>query len=169
MLSVSKMELQEKKVEPEEKKTEPAENENSSVPLNISSDVENSANKENFFTFIEDVPDIPPKSSEISNFDLFFLILSIVTHCTDVGVDINIVLQYYLNDKLNMFLWTIALILVPSFINTVVSLQMYHQDKKVFNYFSVTILVDCYVLTLYFLLFFRTILKVDNAKKPFPF
>jgi hypothetical protein len=78
-----------------------------------------------------DVPDIPPKTSNISNLDIFFLILSIVTHFTDMCIDINLVIQYYLNNKLQMFIWTISLILVPSFINTIVSLQMYHQDEEV--------------------------------------
>ncbi|XP_014203602.1 XK-related protein 6 [Copidosoma floridanum] len=76
-----------------------------------------------------DVTDIPPKSSKITNCDLFFLILSIITHCTDVGVDINIVFQYYFHNKLNKLLLTIALILIPSLINTLVSLQMYQQDE----------------------------------------
>lgn len=120
------MELQENKMEPEE---------NATCPLDTAKDAENPDKcKEDFFTFKEDVPDIPPKSSEISNFDIFFLVLSIVTHCTDVCVDINIILQYYLNNKFVMFQWTIGLVLIPSFINTVVSLQMYHQDKKVSNY-----------------------------------
>ncbi|XP_011498033.1 PREDICTED: XK-related protein 6 [Ceratosolen solmsi marchali] len=78
----------------------------------------------------EDVPDIPPKSSKISNLDIFLLILSIITHCTDFFIDINLVVQYYLNNKLQMFAWTISLIMIPSFINTIVSVQMYHQDEE---------------------------------------
>ena len=79
----------------------------------------------------EDVTDIPPKSSRITNCDIFFLILSIIAHCSDVCVDVNIVVQYFLNNKISMFAWTITLILVPSFINTVISFQMYHQDRQV--------------------------------------
>ncbi|KAJ8682749.1 hypothetical protein QAD02_018541 [Eretmocerus hayati] len=78
----------------------------------------------------DDVTDTPPRNSNISNFDILFLVISIVTHCTDVCVDVNIVVQYYRHDKIPMFIWTIALILIPSFINTVVSLQMYRQDEE---------------------------------------
>ncbi|KAL7289115.1 hypothetical protein TKK_0017061 [Trichogramma kaykai] len=78
----------------------------------------------------KDVTDIPPKDCAISTWDIIFLFLSIVTHCTDIGIDVNLVVQYYLNNKITMFIWTITLILVPSFINTIVSLQMYEQDEQ---------------------------------------
>lgn len=82
-----------------------------------------------------DETDIPPKSSNISNHDIFFLILSIVAHCTDVLIDLNIVFQYYFHNKLHKLLMTIALIIIPSFINTLVSLQMYQQDQVRFIFF----------------------------------
>lgn len=81
----------------------------------------------------QDVPDIPPKSSEISNWDIFFLVLSIVMHCCDVCVDISLVARYFINEKMSTFAWTISLILVPSLINTIVSLQMYQQDEQVIS------------------------------------
>ncbi|OXU28467.1 hypothetical protein TSAR_011464 [Trichomalopsis sarcophagae] len=78
----------------------------------------------------QDVTDIPPRSSKISNLDICFLVISIIAHCSDVCIDVNLVVQYYLNEKLQMFAWTITLIMVPSFINTIVSLQMYRQDEE---------------------------------------
>lgn len=93
--------------------------------LSTSDGTQNSQNNK------KDVTDVPPRSSRISNWDIFFLVVSVFTHCTDVCVDVNIVIQYYLNEKLQMFIWTISLILIPSFINTVVSLHMYQQDEQV--------------------------------------
>ncbi|XP_058804880.1 XK-related protein 6 [Phymastichus coffea] len=78
----------------------------------------------------KDVPDVPPKNSKISNCDIFFLLLSIFIHCCDIYTDTKLIASFFINKKLYTLSWTISFILIASFINTIVSLQMYHQDEE---------------------------------------
>lgn len=98
----------------------------SQVTQKSNSDTNNDANN--------DANDAPPSSCKITNCDIFFLVFSIITHVIDVGIDITLAVRYYYNDKMNMFAWTVALILLPSLVNTIVSLKMHQQDREVTIY-----------------------------------
>lgn len=71
-----------------------------------------------------DEPDELPKDLSISYWDLTTLILAIVSHVIDVCIDYNVAYQYYRYEKLHYFVLTIMFILVPSVINTYMSLKM---------------------------------------------
>jgi len=71
-----------------------------------------------------DEPDELPRDLSISYWDLITLILAIVSHVIDVCIDYNVAYQYYRYEKLHYFVLTIIFILVPSIINTYMSLKM---------------------------------------------
>jgi len=71
-----------------------------------------------------DEPDELPKDLTISFWDLITLVLAIVSHVIDVCIDYNVAYQYYRYEKLQYFILTIIFIVVPSIINTYMSLKM---------------------------------------------
>ncbi|XP_018406605.1 PREDICTED: XK-related protein 6-like [Cyphomyrmex costatus] len=80
--------------------------------------------------FDVDLTDLPTDTPRISRLDIFLLVCSIIMHVVDMGFDYNIAIQYYLGGKVTYFAWTMFLILVPSFINVVISRRMQLQDKE---------------------------------------
>ena len=89
-----------------------------------------------------DVLDMPSKKADVSNFDIFCLLMSIVTHIIDLAFDINVAYQYLSCEQYSHFTLTILFILIPSLINNVISFIMRQQDRKViikifsFSFFS---------------------------------
>lgn len=77
-----------------------------------------------------DETDRTPDNIDISRVDIFMYIVAILGHFVDIGVDINIAVQYYLLQHLVEFGWTLVFILLPAFVNTAVSVRMYVQDKS---------------------------------------
>lgn len=78
-----------------------------------------------------DNTDMPSGKFYVSNWDIFHMVFSIVTHVIDIGLDINVAVQYLLDGRNSYCAYTTTLILLPSFINSVVSTQMHRQDEKV--------------------------------------
>ena len=72
----------------------------------------------------EDVLDYAPKRRHVTNWDIFFLFTSIISHIIDIGFDIFVAYRYYRNKKMESFILTVIFILFPAFINTAVSLNM---------------------------------------------
>lgn len=77
-----------------------------------------------------DVIDMPSKKADVSNFDIFCLVTSIVTHIIDLLFDINVAWHYFSTEKYWYFGCTLFVILVPSFINNAVSHRMRQQDVE---------------------------------------
>lgn len=78
-----------------------------------------------------DVVDIPSRQPCVTNLDVFFLICSIVMHLIDMAFDINIAVRYLLANKVIYFIWTLFFLLIPSFINVIVSRRIQRQDDEV--------------------------------------
>ncbi|XP_022119691.2 XK-related protein 6 [Pieris rapae] len=77
-----------------------------------------------------DEPDRMPNNINITYFDIFMYVVAIVGHFIDLGLDINVAVQYCLSRKMMEFGWTLVFILLPAFVNTAVSVRMYSQDKQ---------------------------------------
>jgi len=71
-----------------------------------------------------DCPDYAPRPYSVSNLDIFLPIFSILIHGFDVITDVNVAYQHYATDEFVFFYGTIAVVLIPSFINTMVSWHM---------------------------------------------
>lgn len=78
-----------------------------------------------------DVVDVPPRQPYVSDLDVVFLIASIIMHLIDMAFDINIAVRYLLANKVIYFIWTLFFLLIPSFINVIISRRMQHQDEEV--------------------------------------
>lgn len=81
--------------------------------------------------FDSDVVDIPSRQPCVTYLDVFFLVCSIIMHLIDMAFDINIAVRYLLANKVIYFIWTLVFLLIPSFINVIISRRMQHQDEKV--------------------------------------
>ncbi|XP_048000915.1 XK-related protein 6 [Leguminivora glycinivorella] len=77
-----------------------------------------------------DETDRMPDNITITNLDIIMYVVAIVGHFVDLGVDINVAVQYSLAGHMMEFGWTLAFILLPAFVNTAVSIRMYAQDKQ---------------------------------------
>ncbi|CAF4860147.1 unnamed protein product [Pieris macdunnoughi] len=77
-----------------------------------------------------DEPDRMPNNINITYLDIFMYVVAIVGHFIDLGLDINVAVQYCLSRKMMEFGWTLVFILLPAFVNTAVSVRMYSQDKQ---------------------------------------
>nr|XP_050855648.1 XK-related protein 6-like isoform X1 [Vespula vulgaris] len=78
-----------------------------------------------------DVVDVPPRQPYVSDLDVVFLIASIIMHLIDMAFDINIAVRYLLANKVIYFIWTLFFLLIPSFINVIISRRMQHQDEEI--------------------------------------
>ncbi|XP_015180815.1 PREDICTED: XK-related protein 6-like isoform X1 [Polistes dominula] len=78
----------------------------------------------------DDVDTIPLRQPCVSNLDIFFLICSIIMHLIDMAFDINIAVRYLLANKIIYFICTLFFLLIPSFINVIISRRMQHQDEE---------------------------------------
>lgn len=74
--------------------------------------------------FSVDEPDRIQENITISNFDLVLYVVAIIGHFSDMAVDTNIAVRYYLAGRMVEFGWTVASILVPALINTAISIRM---------------------------------------------
>ncbi|XP_060820441.1 XK-related protein 6-like [Bombus pascuorum] len=79
---------------------------------------------------VDDV-DVPLKNPTTTYLDIFFLVSSILMHIVDVAIDINLAVRYLLARKITYFIWTTVFILLPSFINVIISRRMQQQDDKI--------------------------------------
>ncbi|XP_043463399.1 XK-related protein 4 [Leptopilina heterotoma] len=77
-----------------------------------------------------DVTDMPSKKARVSNCDVFFLVMPIITHIIDIISDINVARHYIVINEYSYFASTIIVILVPSLINNAVSYRMRQQDRE---------------------------------------
>ncbi|XP_063833443.1 XK-related protein 6 [Ostrinia nubilalis] len=77
-----------------------------------------------------DEPDRMPEKISITNLDLFMYCVAIVGHFVDLGFDINVAVRYAVARQMVIFGWTLVFILLPAFVNTLVSIRMYSQDKQ---------------------------------------
>ncbi|CAK1543678.1 unnamed protein product [Leptosia nina] len=85
---------------------------------------------ENGSRISHDEPDRMPNNITITYLDMFMYVVAIVGHFIDLGLDINIAVQYCLAHKMMEFSWTLVFILLPAFVNTALSVRMYYQDKQ---------------------------------------
>ena len=84
---------------------------------------------------VEDVQDMPSKKADVSNFDIFCLVMSIATHIIDLAFDINVAWHYLSIGEYWYLTCTVLVILIPSFINNAVSFRMRQQDREVITVF----------------------------------
>lgn len=82
---------------------------------------------------VDDV-DVALKNPTTTYLDIFFISSSILMHIVDVAIDINLAVRYLLAKKITYFIWTTVFILLPSFINVIISRRMQQQDDKVTSY-----------------------------------
>ncbi|KAF6203138.1 hypothetical protein GE061_003554 [Apolygus lucorum] len=74
----------------------------------------------------KDEVDRLPNRCHVTNWDLFVLFMSIISHVVDVALDLNLAYRYYKNEETyNYFILTILFIYFPAFVNTFISLRMY--------------------------------------------
>lgn len=78
-----------------------------------------------------DESDRPHKNSKVKLWDVIFLSLSIITHIVDIGLDINLAVRYLLDNMIWYFGWTIAFIILPTFVNTFISFRMNDLDTQI--------------------------------------
>lgn len=76
-----------------------------------------------------DTVDRPSKSFHVTLWDITGLIYSIIIHIVDVAFDINVAYHYFKNKEYAYFMWTLAFMLVPAIIITVLSMRMYAVDN----------------------------------------
>ncbi|XP_066598233.1 XK-related protein 6-like isoform X2 [Prorops nasuta] len=83
--------------------------------------------KNNYDTDDVDIPLVKPI---ITDWDVFLLISSILMHLVDTVIDISLAVRYLLANKIHYFIWTAAMIIIPSLINVIISNRMQQQDQK---------------------------------------
>jgi hypothetical protein len=71
-----------------------------------------------------DSVDFVPNNAHVTNFDILALIVSIVSHIIDVGLDINIAYRYFHSGQSVYFILTAVFILFPTLVNTIISMRM---------------------------------------------
>ncbi|KAL0272683.1 UNVERIFIED_CONTAM: hypothetical protein PYX00_005557 [Menopon gallinae] len=76
-----------------------------------------------------DTVDRPSKTFHVTLWDITGLIYSIIIHIVDVAFDINVAYHYFKNKEYAYFIWTLAFMLVPAVIITVLSMRMYVVDN----------------------------------------
>lgn len=74
--------------------------------------------------FASDSVDFVPNNAHVTNFDILALIVSIVSHIIDVGLDINIAYRYFNSGQSLYFVLTMVFILFPALVNTIISMRM---------------------------------------------
>ncbi|XP_015598586.1 XK-related protein 6 [Cephus cinctus] len=72
----------------------------------------------------------PPNEACVTILDVVSLVFSIVTHFLDMGLDINLAIRYYLDGQIMYFAWTLAFIIFPNVVITIISLRMQYQDRE---------------------------------------
>lgn len=110
-----------------------------------------------------DVLDMPSKKADVSNFDIFCLVMSIATHIIDLAFDINVACHYLSYGQYSHFTITLLVILIPSFINNAVSYRMRQQDREV-----IMTLFASYFFIVFFLfrdIFFTVFIFLDHCCK----
>jgi hypothetical protein len=75
-------------------------------------------------TCTRDGVDFVPNNAHVTNFDIFVLIVSVVSHIIDVGLDINIAYRYFHSGRHVYFILTVLFILFPALVNTIISMRM---------------------------------------------
>lgn len=62
---------------------------------------------------------------KVTRIYLCSLVLSIVLHIVDVGTDVFLAYQYFHLKEIYAFLLTVAFVVIPTFISTMLSIKMY--------------------------------------------
>jgi hypothetical protein len=75
-------------------------------------------------TCARDDLDFVPNNAHVTNFDILALIVSVVSHIIDVGLDINIAYRYFHSGQSLYFILTVVFILFPTLVNTIISMRM---------------------------------------------
>lgn len=75
-------------------------------------------------TCSRDSVDSVPNNVHVTNFDILALVVSVVSHIIDVGLDINIAYRYFHSGRSVYFILTVIFILFPALVNTVISMRM---------------------------------------------
>jgi hypothetical protein len=75
-------------------------------------------------TCARDDVDFVPNNAHVTNFDILALIVSIVSHIIDAGLDINIAYRYFHSGQSLYFILTVVFILFPTMVNTIISMRM---------------------------------------------
>ncbi|XP_075238139.1 XK-related protein 6-like isoform X1 [Lycorma delicatula] len=76
----------------------------------------------------DDEPEKTQTLLRVTNWDIFVLLVSILSHIVDVALDINLAYRYYRHQQTVYFLLTVVFILFPAFVNTGISIRMYMLD-----------------------------------------
>ncbi|XP_034230281.1 XK-related protein 6-like [Thrips palmi] len=77
-----------------------------------------------------DQTDYPPRPMQVKCYHFIWSGLAIVFHFVDLGTDVNVITHYFRNDERGYAYATIVIILVPSFIISCVSYQMFDLDRN---------------------------------------
>ncbi|KDR18462.1 XK-related protein 6, partial [Zootermopsis nevadensis] len=77
-----------------------------------------------------DEVDYIPNNAHVTNFDIFALAVSIISHIVDIGLDINLAYRYFHGGRTEYFILTVLFILFPALVNTIISIRMYALDKE---------------------------------------
>jgi hypothetical protein len=72
---------------------------------------------------VDDV-DFIPNNAHVTNFDILALIVSIISHIVDIGLDINLAYRYFHSGRTEYFILTLLFIFFPAFVTTVISISM---------------------------------------------
>ncbi|XP_023727672.1 XK-related protein 6 isoform X2 [Cryptotermes secundus] len=80
--------------------------------------------------YAEDDVDFVPNNGHVTNFDILVLIVSIISHIIDIGLDINLAYRYFHSGRSEYSILTVIFILFPALVNTVISVRMYAIDKE---------------------------------------
>lgn len=75
-------------------------------------------------TCARDDVDFLPNNAHVTNFDILALIVSVISHIIDVGLDINIAYRYFHSGQSVYFVLTVIFILFPALVSTVISIRM---------------------------------------------
>lgn len=68
------------------------------------------------------------KNDRVTKWDFFAITFSFVTYLVDVGLDVNVACEFYVEQKMVYFWWTVVFIALPSLIVTLFSLRWYVLD-----------------------------------------
>lgn len=74
--------------------------------------------------YAEDDVDFVPNNGHVTNFDILVLVVSIISHIIDIGLDINLAYRYFHSGRSEYSILTVIFILFPALVNTVISVRM---------------------------------------------
>lgn len=56
--------------------------------------------------------------------DIFWTIISVFGRIISIGITINVAYNYYINDQINYFVWTVSCFVIPMLVTTFLQISM---------------------------------------------